>query len=176
MGPGNVKYTMSFATAGWPGDWPSPSPPRRSGAALQLHGFCGGHTHAISRYGVGDLLPAHVRMIHGPAARSACCRSAASTWPSAGAAARRDPVHLRRLPARAGLRRPVADEGQGRGGDVRMVYSSADALKIAQENPGRRVVFFAIGFETTTPPTAVVIKQAAALGPRQLFRCSAATC
>jgi hydrogenase expression/formation protein HypD len=51
-----------------------------------------------------------------------------------------------------------------RGGDVRMVYSGADALRIAQENPTRQVVFFAIGFETTTPPTAVVIKQAAALG------------
>jgi hydrogenase expression/formation protein HypD len=55
-------------------------------------------------------------------------------------------------------------KAKSRGGDVRMVYSAADALRIARDNPARQVVFFAIGFETTTPPTAVVIRQAAAEG------------
>jgi hydrogenase expression/formation protein HypD len=66
-----------------------------------------------------------------------------------------------RVPASRGLSLLKA---KARGADIRMVYSSADAIRIAQENPGREVVFFAIGFETTTPPTAVAIKQAQALG------------
>ncbi|MCB1940263.1 MAG: hydrogenase formation protein HypD, partial [Rhodocyclaceae bacterium] len=67
------------------------------------------------------------------------------------------------------LRVPASNQlslqkAKARGGDVRMVYSAADALTLAQKNPGREVVFFAIGFETTTPPTALVIRQAQALG------------
>ena len=67
------------------------------------------------------------------------------------------------------LRVPASDglslmKAKARGGDIRMVYSSADAVALAQKNPDKQVVFFAIGFETTTPPTAVAIKQAAALG------------
>jgi hydrogenase expression/formation protein HypD len=73
-------------------------------------------------------------------------------------------VHLRRLPARAGLGWAVPAQGESAGRDIRMVYSSADAVVLAQKNPDKQVVFFAIGFETTTPPTAVAIKQAAALG------------
>jgi len=67
---------------------------------------------------------------------------------------------LLRVPAANGMSLLKA---KAHGADVRMVYSSADAVKIAQENPQRQVVFFAIGFETTTPPTAVAIKQAQAL-------------
>ena len=64
------------------------------------------------------------------------------------------------------LRVPASDglsllKAKARGGDIRMVYSSADALSVAQKNPDKQVVFFAIGFETTTPPTAVAIRQAA---------------
>jgi hydrogenase expression/formation protein HypD len=66
-----------------------------------------------------------------------------------------------RVPASAGLSLMKA---KARGGDIRMVYSAADALKVARADPGREVVFFAIGFETTTPPTALVIRQAAAEG------------
>jgi hydrogenase expression/formation protein HypD len=67
------------------------------------------------------------------------------------------------------LRVPASDglslmKAKSRGGDIRMIYSTADAVKIAQQNPEKQVVFFAIGFETTTPPTAVAIKQAQALG------------
>jgi hydrogenase expression/formation protein HypD len=127
--------------------------------------FCGGHTHAISRYGVTDLLPANVRMVHGPGCP--VCVLPIGRVDMAIELALKHGVILctygdcLRVPASDGLSLMKA---KARGGDVRMVYSSADALKVAQDNPGRQVVFFAIGFETTTPPTAVVIKQAAALG------------
>ncbi|MRR51834.1 MAG: hydrogenase formation protein HypD [Rhodocyclaceae bacterium] len=127
--------------------------------------FCGGHTHAISRYGVGDLLPANVQMIHGPGCP--VCVLPIGRVDMAIELALKHGVTLctygdcLRVPASDGLSLMKA---KARGGDIRMVYSAADAVKIAQENPQKQVVFFAIGFETTTPPTAVVIKQAAALG------------
>ena len=127
--------------------------------------FCGGHTHAISRYGLADLLPPAIRMIHGPGCP--VCVLPIGRVDMAIELALEHGVILctygdcLRVPASDGLSLMKA---KARGGDVRMVYSSADALKIAQDNPGRQVVFFAIGFETTTPPTAVVIRQAAALG------------
>jgi hydrogenase expression/formation protein HypD len=127
--------------------------------------FCGGHTHAISRYGVEDLLPANVRMVHGPGCPVCVLpvgRIQAAIW-----LARQPGVILctygdmLRVPGEKGVSLLKAKAG---GADVRMVYSSMDALKIAQEHPDREVVFFAIGFETTTPPTAVVLQQAKALG------------
>jgi len=134
--------------------------------------FCGGHTHAISRYGVSDLLPTNVRMVHGPGCP--VCVLPIGRVDMAIELALEHGVILctygdcLRVPASQGLSLMKAKAGVGRGlenkrGDIRMVYSSADALRIAQENPGKQVVFFAIGFETTTPPTAVVLKQAQAL-------------
>lgn len=127
--------------------------------------FCGGHTHAISRYGVSDLLPANVRMIHGPGCP--VCVLPIGRVDQAIRLALDEGVTLctygdcLRVPASDGLSLLKA---KARGGDIRMVYSSADAVTLAQKNPDKQVVFFAIGFETTTPPTAVAIKQAAALG------------
>jgi hydrogenase expression/formation protein HypD len=127
--------------------------------------FCGGHTHAISRYGVTDLLPPNVRMIHGPGCP--VCVLPIGRIDMAIRLALDNGVTLctygdtLRVPASGGLSLMKA---KSRGGDIRMVYSSADALSLAQQNPDKQVVFFAIGFETTTPPTAVVIKQAHALG------------
>jgi len=127
--------------------------------------FCGGHTHAISRYGVSDLLPPNVRMVHGPGCP--VCVLPIGRVDMAIRLALEHGVILcsygdcLRVPASDGLSLLKA---KSRGGDVRMIYSAADALKIAQEIPARQVAFFAIGFETTTPPTAVVIRQAAALG------------
>ena len=125
--------------------------------------FCGGHTHAISRYGLADLLPPAIRMIHGPGCP--VCVLPIGRIDSAIELSRRPGLVLctyadtMRVPASGGL---SLLQAKARGGDVRMVYSSADALRIAREHPDREVVFFAIGFETTTPPTAVVIRQAAA--------------
>src|SRR5512147_2405938 len=131
--------------------------------------FCGGHTHAISRYGVTDLLPPNVRMVHGPGCP--VCVLPIGRVDMAIELALDHGVTLctygdtLRVPASKGLSLMKAKAGIGdRRGDIRMVYSSADAVRIAQENPEKQVVFFAIGFETTTPPTAVVIKQAKALG------------
>jgi hydrogenase expression/formation protein HypD len=127
--------------------------------------FCGGHTHAISRYGVSDLLPANVKMIHGPGCP--VCVLPIGRVDQAIRLALEQGVTL--CTYGDCLRVPASDslslmKAKARGGDIRMVYSSSDAVTLAQKNPDKQVVFFAIGFETTTPPTAVAIKQAAALG------------
>ena len=137
----------------------------RSGRSYSFMEFCGGHTHAISRYGVTDLLPGNVRMIHGPG-----CPVCVLPIGRVDNAIRLALDHGVILCSYGDcLRVPASDnlsllKAKARGGDIRMVYSSADALAIARDNPQREVVFFAIGFETTTPPTALVIRQAAAEG------------
>jgi hydrogenase expression/formation protein HypD len=131
------------------------------GRRYHLMEFCGGHTHAISRYGLRDLLPPEIRFIHGPGCP--VCVLPIGRIDSAIELARDHGVILcsygdtMRVPAseRMSLLRAKAE-----GADIRMIYSAADALRIARENPDREVVFFAIGFETTTPPTAVVLRQA----------------
>ncbi|EXI85457.1 MAG: Hydrogenase expression/formation protein HypD [Candidatus Accumulibacter sp. BA-94] len=134
----------------------------------QFMEFCGGHTHAIARYGVGDLLPANVRMIHGPGCP--VCVLPIGRIDMAIRLAMDEGVILcsygdpLRVPASGGLSLLRAKAALGGSGEIRMIYSGADALRLAEQNPQRQVVFFAIGFETTTPPTAVVIRQAQALG------------
>ena len=125
--------------------------------------FCGGHTHAIARYGIGELLPPQVRMIHGPGC-PVCVLPIGRIDQAIGLALERGAIvctygDTMRVPASGALSLMRA---KARGADIRMVYSAADALKVARENPTREVVFFAIGFETTTPPTALVIRQAQA--------------
>lgn len=127
--------------------------------------FCGGHTHAIFRYGVQDLMPANVNFVHGPGC-PVCVLPIGRIDNAIQLVEQHDVIlctygDMLRVPAsgRKSLLRVKAS-----GADVRMVYSTQDALKIARDNPGRQVVFFAIGFETTTPPTAVAIKQAQAEG------------
>ena len=127
--------------------------------------FCGGHTHAISRHGIQDLLPPNVRLIHGPGC-PVCVLPIGRIDSAIALAQERDLIlcsygDVLRVPASE--RRSLL-QAKAAGADVRMVYSSLDALRIAQENPDREVVFFAIGFETTTPPTAAAIRQAKALG------------
>jgi hydrogenase expression/formation protein HypD len=129
----------------------------------RLMEFCGGHTHAIFRYGLLDLLPDRVRMIHGPGCP--VCVLPVGRVDNAIALARDPSVvlcsygDLLRVP---GSNADSLIKARAAGAEVRVVYSPADALVIAEREPGREVVFFALGFETTTPPTAVVIKQAAA--------------
>ena len=127
--------------------------------------FCGGHTHAISRYGVAELLPPNVRMVHGPGC-PVCVLPIGRVDMAIRLALQHGAIvctygDTLRVPASDGLSLMKA---KARGGDIRMVYSAADALAIARRNPEREVVFFAIGFETTTPPTALVIAQAKAEG------------
>lgn len=123
--------------------------------------FCGGHTHAISRYGVAELLPKNVRMVHGPGC-PVCVLPIGRIDLAIQLALERNVIvctygDTMRVPASDGLSLVKA---KARGGDIRMVYSAADALTIARQNPEREVVFFAIGFETTTPPTALAIRDA----------------
>ena len=127
--------------------------------------FCGGHTHAISRYGLEDLLPTNIRFVHGPGCPVCVLpvgRIDAAIW-----LARQPGVTLctygdmLRVP---GSKRLSLLKAKAEGCDVRMVGSTLDALKLARAHPDRQVVFFAIGFETTTPPTAVALVQAEALG------------
>ena len=127
----------------------------------RLMEFCGGHTHAISRYGITDLLPANVNMIHGPGCP--VCVLPVGRIDNAIELATQHPLTLctyadtLRVPA---SNRLSLMKAKARGADVRMVYSVADALRLAQENPARECVFFAIGFETTTPATALAIRVA----------------
>lgn len=129
--------------------------------------FCGGHTHAISRYGIPDLLPANVNMVHGPGCP--VCVLPVGRIDDAISLARAPGVILctygdvLRVPGSA---RSSLLKAKAAGADVRMVLSTMDALRIAEENPGREVVFLAIGFETTTPPTALAIRAAKAKGLR----------
>ncbi|HYD67219.1 hydrogenase formation protein HypD [Azospirillum sp.] len=127
--------------------------------------FCGGHTHAIARYGIPDLLPPNVRLIHGPGCP--VCVLPVGRIDDAIAIARRPGVILctygdvMRVPA---SERMSLIKAKAEGADIRMVLSTTDALKAAEANPDREVVFFAIGFETTTPPTAVALQVAKAKG------------
>ena len=127
--------------------------------------FCGGHTHALSRYGVPALLPDNVQMVHGPGCP--VCVLPIGRVDLAIELALKHGVILctygdtMRVPASDNL---SLTKAKARGGDIRMVYSAADALQLARANPERQVVFFAIGFETTTPPTALVIRDAAREG------------
>jgi hydrogenase expression/formation protein HypD len=137
----------------------------RSDRTYSIMEFCGGHTHAIFRYGVQDLMPANVRFVHGPGC-PVCVLPIGRIDNAIELAEKHGAIvctygDMMRVPAseRRSLIKAKAD-----GADIRMVYSIRDALKIARETPDRQVVFFAIGFETTTPPTAVAIKEAQATG------------
>jgi len=144
----------------------------------RLMEFCGGHTHAIFRYGVQDLMPSNVEFIHGPGC-PVCVLPTGRIDNAIQLVEQHDVIlctyaDLMRVPGGVGSRATAALppsmavassrnsllKAKAAGGDIRMVYSTQDVLKIASDNPDRQVVFFAIGFETTTPPTAVAIKQA----------------
>ena len=125
---------------------------------------CGGHTHAIYRFGLKDLLPANVELIHGPGCP--VCVLPMGRIDDGLAIAQQPNViftafgDMMRVPGTQGS--PL--EHKARGMDVRIVYSPADALKLAQSNPDRHVMFFAIGFETTAPSTALTLIRAKAQG------------
>jgi hydrogenase expression/formation protein HypD len=121
--------------------------------------FCGGHTHAIFRHGNEKLLPANVEMLHGPGCP--VCVLPVGRLDMAIRLARQPGIILAsygdmlRVPGTKGASLLKA---RAEGADVRMVYATLDALKLARDNPDRTVVFFAIGFETTTPPTALAME------------------
>lgn len=131
--------------------------------------FCGGHTHAISRYGIEELLPPNVRMVHGPGC-PVCVLPIGRIDQAIQLAIEQDVIlctygDTMRVPASNNL---TLMKAKAQGAQIRMVYAATDALKFAQQNPQRQVVFFAIGFETTTPPTAVLVTQAQKAGLKNL--------
>ncbi|MDR1790221.1 MAG: hydrogenase formation protein HypD [Propionibacteriaceae bacterium] len=134
------------------------------GRKLRFMEICGGHTHTIYRHGLEHLLPENVEFVHGPGCP--VCVIPMGRVDDAVWLARQPGVifttfgDMMRVPGTEGS----LLQAQANGADVRFVYSPLDALKIARENPGREVVFFAVGFETTSPSTAVTAFQAAKLG------------
>jgi hydrogenase expression/formation protein HypD len=125
---------------------------------------CGGQTHSIIRHGIDQLIPDEVEMIHGPGCP--VCVTPLELIDKALEIASRPGVIFCSFGDM--LRVPGSDRDlfriKSEGGDVRVVYSPMDALKIAREQPDKQVVFFGIGFETTAPPNAMTVYQAAKLG------------
>jgi len=126
--------------------------------------ICGGQTHSIIRYGIDQLLPPEIELVHGPGC-PVCVTSLELIDKALAIASRPDVIFtsygdMLRVP---GSGRDLFSV-RAAGGDVRVVYSPLDALKIAQQNPDKQVVFFAIGFETTAPANVMSVLQAQQLG------------
>src|SRR6478672_3359161 len=127
---------------------------------------CGGQTHSIVKYGLDYLLPPEIELVHGPGC-PVCVTPLEMIDRAIAIAARPDVIFcsfgdMLRVPGSRGDLFSV----KARGGDVRVVYSPLDCLKLAEANPDRTVVFFAVGFETTAPANATAIKQARQRGLR----------
>lgn len=127
----------------------------------RLMEFCGGHTHAIHRYALSQLLPVNIKLIHGPG-----CPVCVLPIPRIDQA-----IWLSQQPniilcSYADMLRVPGDKqdsllkAKARGANIRLIYSVTDALTLAEQNPDKTIIFFAIGFETTTPPTAHAILEA----------------
>jgi hydrogenase expression/formation protein HypD len=125
---------------------------------------CGGQTHTIVKYGIDHLIPPEVQLVHGPGCP--VCVTSLEMIDKAHAIARRPDVIFTSFGDM--LRVPGSEDDllvlKSRGADVRVVYSPIDALKIARANPNKKVVFFAIGFETTAPGNAMAVWQAHSQG------------
>ncbi len=132
----------------------------RSGRPVQLMEFCGGHTHTIFRYGLSQLLPDWLELVHGPGCP--VCVLPMGRVDDCIALAERPEVILTsfgdalRVPGSRGSLLGA----KALGADVRVVYSPLDALELARKNPTREVIFFALGFETTMPSTALTVLRA----------------
>jgi len=127
---------------------------------------CGGHTHSIYRFGLKDLLPANIELVHGPGC-PVCVLPMGRIDDGLSIAENPDVIFtafgdMMRVPGTRGT--PL--EHKARGMDVRIIYSPSDALKLARNNPSKHVMFFAIGFETTAPSTALTLMRAKAQGIR----------
>lgn len=136
---------------------------------LRIMEICGGHTHTIMKYGLPQLLPEKISFVHGPGC-PVCIMPKERIDHAIALAGMEETVLLTlgdmiRVP---GSMTSLAAE-RAKGKDIRALYTPMDALKIAKENPDKKVVFFAIGFETTTPMTAAVIKSAIEQNITNLF-------
>ena len=129
---------------------------------LKLMEVCGGHTHSIFKYGIEDILPPNLELIHGPGCP--VCVMPKGRLDDAIAISQNHNVILATFGDT--MRVPGSHtnllQAKAQGADIRMVYSPLDSLQIARDNPDKEIVFFALGFETTAPSTALTILQAAA--------------
>ena len=126
-----------------------------AGRHYKIMEVCGGHTHAIYKHGIEDHLPDSIELVHGPGC-PVCVIPMGRVDDGISIARREDVIFtcfgdMMRVPGGDGS----LLDAKAQGADVRFVYSPLDALKIARENPERQVVFYAIGFETTAPSTAM---------------------
>lgn len=133
---------------------------------IRVMEVCGGHTHAIYKHGLEAFLPTNVELVHGPGC-PVCVIPMGRLDDAMAIARERDVIFttfgdMMRVPSSQGS----LLDAKAQGADVRFVYSPLDALRLARENPDRRVVFFAVGFETTAPSTAATVLRAREEGLR----------
>lgn len=136
---------------------------------LRIMEVCGGHTHAIFKFGLDQLLPKNIEFIHGPGC-PVCVLPMGRIDAAIEIAARPDVIFCTfgdamRVPGKKGSLMTA----KATGSDIRVVYSPMDALKLAQENPDVKIVFFALGFETTMPATAITLQEAKKQGTENFF-------
>jgi hydrogenase expression/formation protein HypD len=169
MSAGGLRFVDEYRRADLLGTLIREIERRAAGRSLKIMEVCGGHTHAIYKHGLEDLLPPSIDLVHGPGCP--VCVIPMGRIDDAIALAHQPDVifttfgDMMRVPAsRGSLLHAKAD-----GADVRFVYSPLDALKLARQHPDRRVVFFAIGFETTAPSTAATLLRARAEGVRNFY-------
>jgi len=134
--------------------------PQAQQRPLQLMEFCGGHTHTIFRYGIEQMLPDWIELVHGPGC-PVCVLPMGRVDDCVSLAERPEVIFTTfgdamRVP---GSKKSLL-QAKAEGADIRMVYSPLDALNLARKNPDRQVIFFALGFETTMPSTALTVQQA----------------
>lgn len=136
---------------------------------INIMEVCGGHTHTIMKFGLSQILPEFIEFVHGPGCPVCIMPKeridhaiALASMPNTILATLGDMI---RVPGSKTSLQKLRAEGK----DIRSLYSPLDVIKIAQENPDKNVVFFAIGFETTTPMSAVLVQQAIALKLTNLF-------
>lgn len=148
--PGQVRLLLQQLSELVTGDW-------------NIMEICGGQTHAFLRYGIDELLPKKLTLLHGPGC-PVCVTPVEKIDKAIDIAARQNVIFcsfgdMLRVPGSSG----DLLSARAKGADVRMVYSPMDAVEIARDNPTREVVFFAVGFETTAPAIAMAAKTADAL-------------
>lgn len=136
---------------------------------LRVMEVCGGHTHTIMKYGLPQILPSLVEFVHGPGC-PVCIMPKERIDHALTLAMQKDVIlatlgDMIRVPGS----KTSLQKLRSKGADIRSLYTPLDTIKIAQENPTKKVIFFAIGFETTTPMTASVIKMAIAKGIKNLY-------
>jgi len=147
----------------------APKLPYTAERPLRIMEVCGGHTHAIFKFGLDQLLPENIEFIHGPGC-PVCVLPMGRIDACIEIASHADVIFCTfgdamRVPGKNGS----LMQAKSRGADVRVVYSPMDALALASANPDKKVVFFGLGFETTMPTTAITLQQAKSQGINNFY-------